>query len=83
MKGNAIVDTGPLVALLNRNDHFHQWTLSILESIKSPLMTCEPVITEACYLLNKGSPGLGMTQIMSLIDREFITIQFSITEHVE
>ncbi|MBF0290297.1 MAG: PIN domain-containing protein [SAR324 cluster bacterium] len=83
MKKNVIIDTGPLVALLNRKDHFHYWTLSTLESVQAPLLTCEPVITEACYLLDKGAPGLGTIQIMNLIKRQFIKISFNVTEQAD
>ncbi len=46
-----ILDTGPLVAAINRHDVYHQWVVSQLSNICPPLMTCEAVISEACFLL--------------------------------
>jgi predicted nucleic acid-binding protein len=36
-----IVDTGPIVALLNSRDAHHDWTSQILKTIAPPLLTCE------------------------------------------
>ena len=54
---NVLVDTGPLVALLNRHDHFHAWAKEQAAHCESPLATCEAVLTEATHLLGglKGS----------------------------
>ncbi len=45
-----ILDTGPLVAFVNEQDDHHAWAV---EQFKTPkvLLTCEAVITEACFLL--------------------------------
>lgn len=47
-----IIDTGPIVALFDRDDNYHKTCLGILKGIKEPLITTWPVITEAFYLLN-------------------------------
>ena len=47
----ALLDTGPLVAFLHRRDHYHQWAVEQFSRIDPPMDTCEPVLTEACYLL--------------------------------
>ena len=48
-----IVDTGPLVALLNRRDTHHRWVTEVLAGLDLPLWTCEAVLTEAAHLTDK------------------------------
>jgi predicted nucleic acid-binding protein len=50
MMSGAIVDTGVLVALINRKDTHHLWAKEVWKQLRPPLLTCEPVITEACFL---------------------------------
>lgn len=57
---NVIVDTGPLVALMNAGDKHHAWTLDALARVTAPLWTCEPVLTEAAYLTGRGRELLDM-----------------------
>jgi len=48
----AIVDTGPLVAFLDRGERNHAWTVEQVQSLDVPLLVCEPVLAEAMYLLS-------------------------------
>ena len=48
----AIVDTGPLVAFFDRSERHHSWVAERIEQLEAPLLLCEPVLTEAIYLLN-------------------------------
>ena len=50
MRG-ALVDTGPLVALLDRRDAHHAWARELLDTVQAPMRTCEAVVSEACFLL--------------------------------
>lgn len=50
-KPTALVDTGPLVALFNRRDDFHQPCVETLKTFRGPLLTVWPVVTEAMHLL--------------------------------
>ncbi len=51
MKQDVLIDTGPLVAFLNRSDRFHEWTAAQWNQIAPPMLTCEAVVSEACFLL--------------------------------
>ncbi|MHC5728290.1 MAG: PIN domain nuclease [Nostoc sp.] len=51
MKQAILLDTGPIVALVNGREQFHQWVKNQFQQIEPPLLTCEVVITEACFLL--------------------------------
>ena len=51
LKKRVLMDTGPLVASLNRRDRFHLWAKARLSELEPPISTCEPVLAEACFLL--------------------------------
>ena len=44
-----LIDSGPLVAALNRRDRHHAWAVGILSSLGEPPMTSESVLTEVCW----------------------------------
>ena len=48
-----VVDTGPLVAYFNVRDRWHSWTVEQMKAFTPPLLTCEPVVTEACFLIQR------------------------------
>ena len=48
-----IIDTGPLVAYCNRRDKWHRWVAEQMVTLAPPLLTCEPVLTEACFLIQR------------------------------
>lgn len=53
MKPTILLDTGPLVALFYRRDAHHAWAAQQIGRLPTPLLTCEPVITEASFLLHR------------------------------
>ena len=67
------LDTGPLVAFLNDRDEHHEWAKEVLSSIRPPLRTCEPVLTEACHLL--GTPR-GRDAVLGLVLRRLVVLGF-------
>ncbi len=48
-----LLDTGPIVAMLDRSEQHHADCAGIVATLEAPLITCEAVIAEACYLLRK------------------------------
>jgi predicted nucleic acid-binding protein len=40
----ALMDTGPLLALLDRRDKDHPWTVDQMARLRRPLHTCEAVV---------------------------------------
>lgn len=48
-----IVDTGPLAGWINRRDQWHDWSVSIMEELAPPLITCESVIAETVWHLRR------------------------------
>ena len=51
-----LLDTGVIVALLDRSEKFHQSCADVVRDLEPPLVTCEAVIAESCYLL-RNLPG--------------------------
>jgi predicted nucleic acid-binding protein len=79
-----LLDTGPLVAYLSEHDRYHEWAVATLEEIDPPLVTCEPVLTEACFLIARGrSPAervlepfeRGRLKIDFRLDRELASVR--------
>lgn len=52
MRGRALVDSGPLVALFDKGDQHHRQALDFLRSFTGELLSTTPVLTEVCYLLD-------------------------------
>ncbi len=69
-----LVDSGPLVAFFSTKDRHHAWAFDQLNALAPPLLTCEPVLTEACFLLarNGGCP----TVILRALREGIIQIAF-------
>ena len=61
-----IIDTGPLVAYFNRRDRWHRWAAEQMAALNPPLVTCEPVLTEACFLIQRagGRPADLMRKVV-------------------
>ena len=60
-----VVDTGPIVALLDTDEAHHDWARSQFVALKPPLLTCEAVLSEASFLLQRAGadPSLPVTLI--------------------
>lgn len=46
-----LLDTGVIVASLDRSERHHQVCAAAIQEATSPLVTCEAVIAESCYLV--------------------------------
>ena len=65
-----IIDTGPLVALIDEAEQHHAWSKESLALIRPPLLTCEAVLSEACFLL--ASVHRAYFHLAALIERGLI-----------
>ena len=51
MRRAVLMDAGPLVAILSRDDASHERCVAELAELPVPLVTCWPVVTEVLWLL--------------------------------
>ena len=73
-----LIDTGFIVALLDRSERNHQRCKAALRSVSGVLATCEAVIAEACHLLRQ-QPGAAEA-ILENVERGVFLIPFRLDE---
>ena len=61
-----IADTGPLVALIDPDTREHDWVRDLAKALPKPLLTSEPVLTEAAFLLARD--GFDADELFALAD---------------
>jgi uncharacterized protein len=80
LKNRVILDTSPLVALINKRDTYHEWAKQKWSMIKPPLLTCEAVITESFFLF-RNIPG-GQETIIKFLERRAVIIDFDLEDEL-
>jgi predicted nucleic acid-binding protein len=61
-----LLDAGPLVALVNRSDAWHEQCLTVSRTIREPLLTVWPAVTEAVFLVRRSI--VAQTEILRIIE---------------
>jgi uncharacterized protein len=67
MRSGVLLDTGPLVAYLHPRDTYHDWAVDTFNDFDPPVITCEPVLTEACFLVARTK--LPATRVLEYVAR--------------
>jgi predicted nucleic acid-binding protein len=80
VRGTVLLDTGPLVAYLDRSDHFHDWAQEQFRQVKSPQLTCEAVLAEACHLLRKVPNAY--QAVLDLVSRRAVSVPFRLEDEL-
>ena len=78
MRKDVILDTGPLVALLNRRDRHHPWAKDQWAKIAPPLLTCEAVLAEACFLVQPFVGG--QAAVLEMVRRGVLRLSFRLAD---
>jgi uncharacterized protein len=73
-----LLDTGPLVSFPASGLEHHEWATEEWKRLRPPMLTCEPVLTEAAFLLKR--EGRHTDPLFALLDRGVIRIGLSIQE---
>lgn len=76
MYDRVIVDTGILIALIDRYDFYHDWVTEHLKQITPPLLTCEAVISESWFLSQRVKNG--RETLLQLLAQKHIMVQFDL-----
>src|SRR5438034_7716347 len=76
----ALLDTGPLVALLSRTDANHERAKTLFRSYAPPFRTCEAVLVETSHLLSKDDPA-GPADIVRLGAAGLFEVVLRVNEH--
>ena len=75
-----LLDTGPLVAFLNKRDRYHEWAVTQFSTMRPPFLTCEAVISESCFLLKHYENGIA--NVLKLIERNLLIIPFRLEDEL-
>lgn len=71
-----VIDTGPIVAFLNKRDLYHDWAVQTFGALEAPLYTCEPVLAEAMWLVR--SVPNGRVVVLDLLIRGVLRVDFQV-----
>lgn len=74
-----LLDTGPLVALLSKDDANHARARERFADCLPPFRTCEAVVAEACFLMRKVHVH-GPAEVVSLLARGLYNIAISVED---
>jgi len=76
MPGPLLLDAGPLVAYLYPRDAYHDWAVQQFAAADAPFVTCEPALTEACFLTARN--GQRPSRVLELLARGIIRVGLNI-----
>jgi predicted nucleic acid-binding protein len=75
-----LLDTGPLVALLSKDDVNHERARLAFAGCEPPLRCCEAVVAEACFLMRRVHRA-GPAEVVALAARDVYRIAIAATDH--
>lgn len=75
-----ILDTGPWVALLCRDDRYHAWAKAQFAQFTGPFLTCEAVVAETCFLLARA--GFDPAKALAFLERGLVRIALSLSGEI-
>jgi predicted nucleic acid-binding protein len=73
-----LLDTGPLVSFLADGLVHHLWAVEQWKQLRPPMLTCEPVLTEAAFLLKR--EGRDTDVLFALLERGIIRIGLAVED---
>lgn len=81
MAEKLLVDTGPIVASLVGRDANNRWAREQFGRLRPPLLTCEPVLAEASYIVE--SRGGDPASVLKLLTLGVLEVAFDLEDEVD
>ena len=75
-----LLDTGPWVALLSRSETHHNWAVEQFRLFQPPLLSCEAVVAETCFLLKRS--GFDPSLALQFIERGVVQLPFVLQDQI-
>jgi predicted nucleic acid-binding protein len=71
-----IIDAGPLLALINRRDHYHHWATQRVATLSAPFITSESVLSETCFLLHR--ENIDVQSLFKFLQDQVLLVPFDL-----
>ncbi len=68
------------IAFVRKQDRYHPWAIRAWQDISPPMLTCESVLSEVCFLLKNET--LGLEAVFDMLKNDIIDVPFSFREEV-
>jgi Predicted nucleic acid-binding protein, contains PIN domain len=76
MARTILIDSGGIVAALHRRDQHHAWARAHFESFVAPCLTCEAVLSESFFLLQRARQATDA--LCALLERKIVSVEYSL-----
>ncbi len=81
MANPVVLDTGPLVAFLDRHDPQHNWACACIREFSAPMLTCEAVISESLHLTEHCDPAGRI--VLEMLRSGGLLLAFYLADHLD
>ncbi len=80
MTRRVIVDTGPLVAFLDRREAHHDWIAEQARTLALPWLLCEAVLAESWRLLRR--LPVAQDALLEMVETGLLKVEFALSEEI-
>jgi len=81
MTRGVIVDTGPLVAFLDRREAHHGWMAEQARTLALPWLLCEAVLAESWHLLRRLPAA--QDALLEMVENGLLKMEFALSDDIE
>jgi uncharacterized protein len=76
MARTVLIDSGCIVAALHQRDQHHAWARAHFDSFVDPCLTCEAVLSESFFLLQRARQATDA--LCALLERKIVSVEYSL-----